>query len=365
MAVESTAGIRAKNVTDMVEFMIRTNKARGKSVKLEDVVSATFINIISNVLVSKNVFGDGAEGESDGRVTRFINKLVEGGTTFGVTDVFPVLKWVDFWSKGLTTFIFREISFIWGEIVKERRMGYHDDANYDNSTKDFLDVLNEHGLSDDQIAILLTELLIGGTTSTTTTTMWLMTELMKYQECLDKLRKEIANKAVDEGGNTLNESLLSQCQYLQACIKETLRLHVPSPLGVPHRAIETCKVNNGYTIPKDSIVMVNVWAIQMDPNNWEDASSFKPERFLSGMDFKGINFKYIPFGAGQIMCPGANVAFKGVQLVVPSLVHYFDWSLPNGKDLGVLDTSDRFRTTFLKDKPLYMIPKPRNNYIVG
>ncbi|KAK6135306.1 hypothetical protein DH2020_030948 [Rehmannia glutinosa] len=153
-AVESAAGIRAKIVTDMVEFL-RTNKA-GKSVKLEDVVSATFINIISNVLVSKNVFDDGGEGETDGRVMRFINKLVEGGTTFGVTDVFPVLKWVDFWSKGLTTYIFREICFIWGEIVKERRMGYHDDANYDNSTKDFLDVLNEYGLSDDQIGILLT-----------------------------------------------------------------------------------------------------------------------------------------------------------------------------------------------------------------
>ncbi|KAK6155758.1 hypothetical protein DH2020_010006 [Rehmannia glutinosa] len=337
----------------------------GKSVNMEDLLFATFTNIITNVLISRNVFDNGGEGESDVRVQNFLNELIEMVTTVGLTDLFPILERVDFWSKGIAMDIYHKINFIWGDLIMERRSRAitHDEI-YSNSTKDFLDVLDGHGFPDDQIALVMTELLIAGTDSTTISSVWLMTELMKSQECLDKVRREIADKAVE--GDTLNEELLlSRCPYFQACIKETLRCHIPGPLIVPHRAIDTCKVNN-YTIPKDSIMLVNVWAIQMDPNNWEDATSFKPVRFLnSTYDFKGTNFDYLPFGAGQRMCHGSIAAHRGVQLVVAYLVHYFDWSLPNGKDPSKLDTSAKFGTTLKKDKPLYMIPRPRENYIVG
>ncbi|KAK6118851.1 hypothetical protein DH2020_047405 [Rehmannia glutinosa] len=154
-------------------------------------------------------------------------------------------------------------------------------------------------------------------------------KLMRNQEMFTKVRDEIT-QAVE--GDELNETLLSQCNYFQACIKETLRLHVPAPMLVPHRAIETCKVNN-YVIPKDSMVLVNAWAIARDPNYWEDATSFKPERFLdSKIGYRGTHFEYLPFGTGLRMCPGSGVAFKNIQMLVGSLLHYFDWSLPNGAD---------------------------------
>ncbi|KAK6155763.1 hypothetical protein DH2020_010011 [Rehmannia glutinosa] len=364
-AIESAAGIGTGKVTEMVKFL-RDNKD-GKVVNIEDLVFATFTNIITNVFISRNLFDAGGESESDEKVMSFLNEeIIDKATSFGLTDVFPMLKGVDFWSKRKAMDIYRNINFIWEDIIKERRsLATDDDANIpNNSTKDLLDVLNGYGFPVDQIGILLTELLIAGTDSTTITTVWLMAELIKNKEILHQVRNEIANKAIIEG-NKLNESLLSECQYFQSCIKETLRLHIPGPFAVPHRATETCKINN-YTIPKDSIVLVNGWAIQMDPNNWEDPTSFKPERFLnSTIDSRGAHFEYIPFSAGSRMCPGQNVALKGVQLVVASLVHYFDWSLPNGKDPSKLDLSDKFGTTLKKDKPLYLIPRPRENYIVG
>ncbi|KAK6159754.1 hypothetical protein DH2020_003135 [Rehmannia glutinosa] len=361
-AIESAAGIRTTKVTEMVKFL-RANKD-GKVVNIEDLVFATFANITTNVFISRNLFDAGGESESDEKVRSFLNeKIIEKVSSFGLTDVFPMLKGVDFWSKRKAMDIYRNINFIWEYIIKERRsLATNDGSINRNSTKDLLDVLNGHGFPVDQIGILFTELLIAGTDSTTITAVWLMAELIKNQEILLQVCKEIANKAFE--GDELNESLLFECQYFQACIKETLRLHIPGPFAVPHRATETCKVNN-YTIPKDSIVLVNGWAIQMDPNNWEDPTSFKPERFLnSTIDFKrSTNFEYIPFSAGSRMCPGQNVAIKGVQLVVASLVHYFDWSLPNGEDFSKLDLSDRFGTTLKKDKPLYLIPRPRENYI--
>ncbi|KAK6115345.1 hypothetical protein DH2020_007614 [Rehmannia glutinosa] len=189
----------------------------------------------------------------------------------------------------------------------------------------------------DMMALVNEELLIGATDSTTITTVWLIVELMRNQEMLTKVRDEIA-QAVE--GDELSETLLSQCHYFQACIKETLRLHVPAPMLVPHRALETCKVNN-YVIPKDSMVLVNAWAIAQDPNYWEEATSFKPERFFdSKIGYRGTHFEYLPFGTGLRMCPGSAVAFKNIQMLVGSLLHYFDWSLPNGAD-QLLSTQTR------------------------
>ncbi|KAF3656376.1 putative disease resistance response protein-like [Capsicum annuum] len=68
--------------------------------------------------------------------------------------------------------------------------------------------------------------------------------------------------------------------YVQACVKETLRLHPPAPLLLPHRAIESCQVMS-YTIHKDAQILVNVWAITRDPLIWEEPEMFRPYRFLS------------------------------------------------------------------------------------
>ncbi|EYU33145.1 hypothetical protein MIMGU_mgv1a024173mg, partial [Erythranthe guttata] len=207
---------------------------------------------------------------------------------------------------------------------------------------------------------VLLELLIAGTDSSSITLVWLMAELIKNPDILRRVVEEVA-KAF-EGDMLIDEAVLTESKYLQACIKETLRFHMPGPFLVPHRAIEKCKIHD-YVIPKDSVVLVNTWDISLDPEYWKDASSFNPDRFLTGdskIDFRGAHFEYTPFGAGRRMCPGFNLAFKSIQIVVASLVHYFDWSLPNGMDPTRIDTDSVFGTVLKKKKPLLLIPTPRD-----
>ncbi|KAK6156571.1 hypothetical protein DH2020_010819 [Rehmannia glutinosa] len=322
-AMESNAWIRKEKVMDLVNHL-RTNE--GQVANLEDMMFATLANIISTALTSRNLFDiHGQAGDEYKMMMALVNEVIEKTTTLGLVDFLPILKGMDFWSKSKAMDLHRKIKQTWGNIIDERKsMGR--------------------------------ELLIGATDSTTITTVWLIVELMRNKETLTKVRDEIA-QAVE--GDELNETLLSQCNYFQACIKETLRLHVPAPMLVPHRAIETCKVNN-YVIPKDSMVLVNAWAIARDLNYWEDATSFKPERFLdSKIGYRGTHFEYLPFGTGLRMCPGSTVAFKNIQMLVGSLLHYFDWSLPNGADPTTIDTNEKYFTTLKKEKPLLLIPKLR------
>nr|XP_023916714.1 corytuberine synthase-like [Quercus suber] len=91
------------------------------------------------------------------------------------------------------------------------------------------------------------ELLMAGTNSTSIVIEWAMAERMKNQNVMDKPRDELERGI---GTNIVKESHLAHLPYLEACVKETLRLH---PLGwaillLPHHALQTCQVM-GYTVP--------------------------------------------------------------------------------------------------------------------
>lgn len=94
-----------------------------------------------------------------------------------------------------------------------------------------------------------------------------MAELIKNPESMEKVVEELEGIVLNQ--DSVKESNLLKLSYLQACIKETLRLHPPAPLLLPHRASETCQVMN-YRIPKDAQVLVNVWAIGRDPSIWDE-----------------------------------------------------------------------------------------------
>lgn len=195
-----------------------------------------------------------------------------------------------------------------------------------------------------------------GTETSASTIEWAIAELTKNPTILSKLRQEIQTIV---GHNPIKESHLPHLPYLQACVKETLRLHPPTPLLLPHKALEPCQLL-GYTIPKDCQVMVNAWAIGRDPKTWKDPLNFSPERFLnSNVDFKGNDFELIPFSSGRRICPGVPLATQFLQLIVGTMVQSFEWGLPNGMQPSELVMDEKFGLTLQKEPPLLIVPKAR------
>lgn len=188
-----------------------------------------------------------------------------------------------------------------------------------------------------------------------------MAELVRNPGAMRRVREELERVLGHprEGNNGINESQLSHLTYLHACVKETLRLHPPAPLLLPHRATETCQVMD-YTIPEGCTVMVNAWAIGRDPSVWMEPLNFAPERFLDcSWDYKGTGFELIPFGGGSRTCPGLSMATRMVRLVVASMVHSFDWFLPNGMDPTALCMDEKLGLVLQRKQPLALILKSR------
>ena len=128
-----------------------------------------------------------------------------------------------------------------------------------------------------------------------------------------------------------------------------------------HEAMEDCVVDDLH-IQKETRIIINCYAIHMDPNVWPDPEKFLPERFVgSSVDFRGRDFQLVPFGSGRRSCPGMQLAVMVVRLVVAQLVHCFEWELPNGIESCDLDIDEKFGIVTCREKPLLAIPTYKLN----
>ncbi|CAN1252595.1 Tabersonine 6,7-epoxidase isoform 1 [Linum perenne] len=210
-------------------------------------------------------------------------------------------------------------------------------------------------MTDDVIKALVFDMFIGGIETSSSTIEWTMSEMVKNPRVLllaqQEVRRVFSNKGkVDEEG-------LEELTYLNAIIKENLRMHPAGPLALPRETQEAI-IANGFEVPQKARVLVNVWAIGRDPRYWIDPDVFCPERFLdSSIDFKGTHFEYIPFSAGRRMCPGMLFALAVVQLTLANLLFHFDWKLPVGMTkLEDLDMTEKFGISLTRKEILRLVP---------
>ncbi|CAL5004593.1 unnamed protein product [Urochloa decumbens] len=232
---------------------------------------------------------------------------------------------------------------------------------------DFIDVMlsltDEYGLTRDHIKAILMNMFNAGTDTTYLVHEFAMAELMRHPHAMAKVQAELRGK-VTKNKEDIFEILtedddLSSMAYLRAVIKETLRLHPPGPLFLPHLSTADCEVE-GYMIPAGTTVMINAWGIGRDPGFWEDPEEFKPERFLEGgghaahVEYRGQDFNYIPFGSGRRICPGMNFGIASLEMMLANLLYHFDWEVPGGKGI---DMTEKFGVTVHRKEKLMLIPK--------
>lgn len=349
--------LRHEKVLQLISH-IRKLGISGAPVNIGEVSFATTLNLISNTIFSIDIVD--SEFERAQEFKDLVWRIMEDAGRLNVSDYFPIVRRFDL--QGIKKHIrpsYERLHEIFDEMI-EKRVKYRAAASSSGGDGDFLDVLidqcEEEG-SDfnlQTIKPLLLDLFIAGSDTSAITTEWAMAELVRNPDSMQKVRNELIKNIGTK--RSMQESDIALLPYLQAIVKETLRLHPAVPLLLPYKATIDVEVF-GFTITKDSQVLVNAWAISRDPNYWEDPLSFRPERFLgSNVDFRGRDFEYIPFGAGRRICPGLPLATRMVHLMLGSMIHSFDWKLPQGITPTNINMEEKFGVTLKKALPLLVFP---------
>ncbi|XP_023634799.1 cytochrome P450 84A1 [Capsella rubella] len=364
---ESWASVR-EEIDSMVQTLIEQT---GSPVNVGELVFA-----LTRKITYRAAFGSFARDGQD----EFVKILQEFSKLFGAFDITEFLPWMRwFGNRGFTKrlenarnsldgFIDRIID---AHIEKKISRKPNDDDGLDDDMVDELmafysgeDESNDAQssslrLTRDNIKALVMDVMFGGTETVASAIEWAMTELMKNPHELRKVQQELAD--VIGLNRRFHESDLENLPYFRCAMKETLRLHPPIPLLLHEAAADS--VVSGYSIPRDSRVMINVYAIGRDGSVWTEPNAFKPGRFMESKapDFKGSDFEYLPFGSGRRSCPGMQLGLYAMELAVAHMLHSFDWELPGGVTSDDLDMTDMFGLTAPRATRLIAVPSYRLN----
>ncbi|KAK1558799.1 hypothetical protein Q3G72_006816 [Acer saccharum] len=339
----------------------------GKAIDIGELSFSASINVIQNILWGSTLQGENTTINGTGVELResFAELMVLLGAP-NISDIFPMLSRFDIQgiAKRTKKIGFHFENMIDSAIQRSKNLAAIGGTANNDGKKDFLQILLELMEHEDgatsftmaQLKGMLTDILVGGTDTTTTIVEWTMAELMQHPKVMKKVQEELTEVVGIDG--SVDEFHLPKLQYLDAVVKETMRLHPALPLLVP-RSPSQSTIVSGYTIPKGSRIMLNVWAIHRDPQLWDNPLEFRPERFLNNsekFDYLGNNFQYMPFGSGRRVCAGIPLAERMLMFLLASFLHSFECKLPNDTKL---DLSDKLGIVMKKLKPLVVIPTPR------
>ena len=192
---------------------------------------------------------------------------------------------------------------------------------------------NESILTDEDVKGNLLTVLMAGEDTTAHTLAWAIFLLAQNPDAQKELQKEAGNVIADNNWLT-NYKEHTKLTYTEAVALETMRMKPVAPLLLfePLKDVEI----KGYAFKKGSRLLVESRYAAMQDENFSDAKTFNPKRWVKVEQGKcPMNHDtkaYIPFGAGARFCPGKNLAMLEMKLVLSMLAKNFSIELITPKE---------------------------------
>lgn len=178
----------------------------------------------------------------------------------------------------------------------------------------------------------------------------LLTNPEKLKLILEEVRNSLTT--VDD----LTFERVAELKYLNACLRETLRIYPPVPIGSPRVVLPGGQQILGKWVPPETRVSVHHWSTYHSESNFKNANTFVPERWLKTDPTYASDAldAHQPFGFGPRNCLGQNMALHEMRLLLATLLFKYDLEL-DGDSQG---WSDQKSFALWIKKPLMVYAKP-------
>ncbi|KAI0127089.1 cytochrome P450 [Xylariales sp. AK1849] len=256
-------------------------------------------------------------------------------------DIFPFLRYIpDFltpwrgWKSRAASLKQRQ-SALYHELFEEAKERVGGGKSQDSFVSALLRDREEDGYSPVELEYITGFLMEGGSDTTAGAFETFILAMAAHPEIQKKAQTEVDSVFGSEGvqaGKVKAENL----PYLKACFLETLRWRPGFPLSIPHATTKD-DTYKGYVIPANTTILMNIWAIHHDPDEYADPHVFSPDRFSEnplGIKLNGISVKEAladqsrrptyGFGAGRRVCAGQRMAENSMMMTMSKLLWSFD-----------------------------------------
>jgi cytochrome P450 len=307
---QSTMGGYEQVVTALARDAV-ASWPRGQELPMLPRMNALTLEVILQV-----VFGV-ADEERLARLRRLVNATVDVNPAIILGWGYPFLQRFGPWRRMVE--VQRELdSLLYAEIRERRTAGdLHERSDVlsrlllvGDGDSDGSDAGGEAPLSDAELRDQLVTLLLAGHETTASGLAWALYELARDPHLLRR-----AQAAADQGDGA----------YLEAVVKESLRLHPIIPMVV--RFVRRPVTLGGRTIPAGVSVGPSILLAHRDPESFPEPERFRPERFLDGEVAPNT---WIPFGGGVRRCIGAGFALMEGVAVLREVLSELDLGLLPG-----------------------------------
>ncbi|KAI0793004.1 cytochrome P450 [Irpex lacteus] len=269
------------------------------------------------------------------RIKNMVTRITSVGTPgASLVDFFPALKCVPTWMAK-----WKHEALAWHEAETEVFKGFNAavvarmTAGEEKTcfAAELIETQDRHGFSEKGSAWLSAVMVAGGADTTAAAVVSFILAMMHHPEVMRKAQDEIDAEVGRERTPRFEDR--DNLPYIRAIVRETLRWRPPGPLAAPHMATED-DWYEGYFIPKGTVVLGNVWAMNRDPTIYPDFDDFRPERFL---DASG-KLETVPphthqmghatYGFGRRICVGMHFADQALFIAIATMLWAFNIEPP-------------------------------------
>ncbi|KAK6183019.1 hypothetical protein SNE40_010574 [Patella caerulea] len=299
--LEDTVRAETKVVLDAL------SQSNGKPLAGRELFLNSTVNIISRILLGSRFDGNDPDFL---RIIDVVKTSFTSEGTFSMLNMFPKLRFLPFIASKLKI-IFDKVgtvrNYLSGQISEHKKQHTKGKLN------DLIDVYlskkdQDDGMklvSEGDLVSLMLEVFPAASVTTMISLNWALFYMILHSEIQQKCHEEI--ESVVGTNRMVNWSDRSNLPYTQATLLEIQRVASVTSISLPHTPTNDV-VLSGFLIPKDCIVLANLYSCHFDEQTWDEPSVFKPERFLNDAGNPTKPPAFMPFSVGPRSCPGDSLA---------------------------------------------------------
>ncbi|EDO48191.1 predicted protein [Nematostella vectensis] len=322
--------LEEKITVEADELIKRLSLVEGRAHNPKDDVNLAVLNIICSFVFGSRYDMDDPEFHT---VVDYTEQFVQGFRAASLVDYFPWLRHLP--NKGL-----RQIKEACQnrDVVLQKKYQEHLVTYEHGVIRDLTDALLSANkasqeesaylpMTEDHIIMTMNDIFSAGLETTATSILWSLVYLIRNPKVQEQLHQQIDEVVGRDRAPELSDR--ENLPLIEATIAEVLRSSSLVPLLFPHSTTTDTHLR-GYEVPKDTIVLFNVWNMHHDPQRWSNPDEFDPTRFL---DDKGkficpATLSYLPFSAGRRVCLAESLGKMQLFLFISRLLHKFRFSVP-------------------------------------